>query len=119
MNLCQKTQNYKEKVRFNYLLYNKSRCNGLDNIIFSEIKSMINYNKISMISILCSMNKHKKHHSPIAHKTHIVDFRILNILYIQHTCIYFSKIKNIDSYVNTILRIPNSSGNTWMHKYNF
>ena len=62
------TPNHKREVRFNYLLYNKSRYNGLGNITIGKIKNLSNYYKISILWLLCSMNKHRKPHTFIVHK---------------------------------------------------
>ena len=68
-NICHTRRSYKSEIRFNHLSYNKSRFNGLENTIIDEIKRLSNYNKISILWLLCSMDKQTSSHSPIAYKS--------------------------------------------------
>ena len=68
-NICHTRRTYKRQVKFNHLLHNKSRYNGLEHTIIAEIKKLSYYNKISILWLLCSLDKQKSSHSPIAHKS--------------------------------------------------
>ena len=66
--ICHTAPSYRRELRFNHLSYNKSRYNGLGSIIIEEIKKLSNHNKISILWLLCSMDKQKTSNSPIVHK---------------------------------------------------
>ena len=40
-NICNTRRTYKREVKFNHLLHNKSRYNGLEHIIIAEIKKVV------------------------------------------------------------------------------
>ena len=41
INICYTSTNHKREVKFNLLLYNKSRYNGLENTIIDEVKKKV------------------------------------------------------------------------------
>ena len=58
-NLCNDTSFHKQREKFNDLLFTKSRCFGLQNLLTKEIHKLPNYDKISILWLLCAMNKQR------------------------------------------------------------